>query len=109
MAAAAQQYLQEARQMQALSLGVHIPLVCVGIAIPAMVLFVGFTVFLLGADIVNYAQEGHGPIVPMRSFMEKLEAGTVEVKAVIWEIPVRYLGDPSIWPEDSQVPTGNGG
>jgi cytochrome bd ubiquinol oxidase subunit I len=35
-----QQYLLEARQMQALSLGVHIPLVCFGIAFPAMVLFV---------------------------------------------------------------------
>jgi cytochrome d ubiquinol oxidase subunit I len=34
-----QQYLLEARQMQALSLGVHIPLVCFGIAFPAMVLF----------------------------------------------------------------------
>jgi cytochrome d ubiquinol oxidase subunit I len=35
-----QQYLLEARQMQALSLGVHIPLVCFGISFPAMVLFV---------------------------------------------------------------------
>jgi len=34
-----QDYLREARQMQALSLGVHIPLVCFGIAFPAMVLF----------------------------------------------------------------------
>lgn len=34
-----QPYLFEARQMQALSLGVHIPLVCFGIAFPAMVLF----------------------------------------------------------------------
>jgi cytochrome bd ubiquinol oxidase subunit I len=34
-----QGYLLEARQMQALSLGVHIPLVCFGIAFPAMVLF----------------------------------------------------------------------
>jgi cytochrome bd ubiquinol oxidase subunit I len=34
-----QQYLLEARQMQALSLAVHIPLVCFGIAFPAMVLF----------------------------------------------------------------------
>jgi cytochrome d ubiquinol oxidase subunit I len=32
-------YLLEARQMQALSLTVHIPLVCFGIAFPAMVLF----------------------------------------------------------------------
>jgi cytochrome d ubiquinol oxidase subunit I len=34
-----QDYLLEARQMQALSLGVHIPLVCFGISFPAMVLF----------------------------------------------------------------------
>jgi len=34
-----QSYLLEARQMQALSLGVHIPLVCFGIAFPVMVLF----------------------------------------------------------------------
>jgi cytochrome bd ubiquinol oxidase subunit I len=34
-----QEYLFEARQMQALSLGVHIPLVCFGIAFPVMVLF----------------------------------------------------------------------
>ena len=34
-----QEYLQEARQMQALSLAVHIPLVCFGISFPAMVLF----------------------------------------------------------------------
>src|SRR3979490_288924 len=34
-----QRYLFEARQMQALSLAVHIPLVCFGIAFPPMVLF----------------------------------------------------------------------
>ena len=34
-----QPYLLEARQLQALSLGVHIPLVCFGIAFPAIVLF----------------------------------------------------------------------
>jgi cytochrome d ubiquinol oxidase subunit I len=34
-----QQYLDQARQMQALSLAVHIPLVCFGIAFPSMVLF----------------------------------------------------------------------
>ena len=35
-----QDYLLEARQMQALSLAVHIPIVCFGIAFPAMVVFV---------------------------------------------------------------------
>jgi cytochrome d ubiquinol oxidase subunit I len=34
-----QEHLLEARQMQALSLAVHIPLVCFGVAFPAMVLF----------------------------------------------------------------------
>ncbi len=34
-----QGYLLEARQMQALSLAVHIPLVCFGIAFPALVVF----------------------------------------------------------------------
>ncbi|HTX29417.1 MAG TPA: cytochrome ubiquinol oxidase subunit I [Streptosporangiaceae bacterium] len=34
-----QQYLFEARQMQALSLSVHIPLVCFGIAFPVMILY----------------------------------------------------------------------
>ena len=34
-----QEYLLQARQMQALSFAVHIPLVCFGIAFPAMVMF----------------------------------------------------------------------
>ena len=33
-----QDYLAEARQMQALSFAVHIPLVCFGVAFPALVL-----------------------------------------------------------------------
>jgi cytochrome d ubiquinol oxidase subunit I len=37
--AADQEYLNEARQMQALSFAAHIPLVCFGVAFPAMVLF----------------------------------------------------------------------
>jgi cytochrome bd ubiquinol oxidase subunit I len=46
-----QQYLLEARQMQALSLTVHIPLVCFGIAFPALVLFVE-TLYLRTGDPV---------------------------------------------------------
>ena len=40
LAPAHQRYLLEARQMQALSFAMHIPLVCFAIAFPAMVLFV---------------------------------------------------------------------
>ncbi|HEY0447534.1 cytochrome ubiquinol oxidase subunit I [Actinophytocola sp.] len=39
LASVDQDYLVQARQLQALSLAVHIPLVCFGIAFPAMVLF----------------------------------------------------------------------
>src|ERR1700747_3687329 len=39
MMAVHQAYLLQARQMQALSFAVHIPLVCFGISFPAMVLF----------------------------------------------------------------------
>src|SRR6266403_709491 len=35
-----QHYLSQARQMQALSFAVHIPLVCFGIAFPALLLYV---------------------------------------------------------------------
>ena len=38
--AEAQRYLLEARQMQALSFAVHIPLVCFGIALPSLLLYV---------------------------------------------------------------------
>jgi cytochrome d ubiquinol oxidase subunit I len=49
LAASDQQYLFQARQMQALSFAVHIPLVCFGIAFPAIVLFVE-TLYLRTGD-----------------------------------------------------------
>jgi cytochrome d ubiquinol oxidase subunit I len=46
-----QDYLLEARQMQALSFAVHIPLVCFGIAFPAMVLFAEWLYHRTGDDL----------------------------------------------------------
>jgi cytochrome d ubiquinol oxidase subunit I len=46
-----QEYLLEARQMQALSFAVHIPLVCFGIAFPVMVLFVEGLYLRTGDDL----------------------------------------------------------
>jgi cytochrome bd ubiquinol oxidase subunit I len=54
LAAVDQEYLLQARQMQALSLGVHIPLVCFGISFPAIVLFVE-ALFLRTGDPVYKA------------------------------------------------------
>jgi cytochrome bd ubiquinol oxidase subunit I len=46
-----QEYLLQARQMQALSFAVHIPLVCFGIAFPAMLLFVEWLYHRTGDDV----------------------------------------------------------
>jgi cytochrome d ubiquinol oxidase subunit I len=46
-----QEHLLEARQMQALSFVVHIPLVCFGIAFPAMVLFAEWLYHRTGDDV----------------------------------------------------------
>src|SRR6202167_3027051 len=46
-----QAYLLQARQMQALSFAVHIPLVCFGIAFPAMVLFVEWRYLRTGDEL----------------------------------------------------------
>ncbi len=46
-----QQHLLDARQMQALSFAVHIPLVCFGVAFPAMVLFAEWLHLRTGDDL----------------------------------------------------------
>ena len=51
LTAVQQSYLLQARQMQALSFIVHIPLVCFGIAFPAMVLFVEWRYLRTGDEV----------------------------------------------------------
>jgi cytochrome d ubiquinol oxidase subunit I len=51
LAPAHQHYLLEARQMQALSFAVHIPLVCFGIAFPAMVVYVEWLYLRSGQEV----------------------------------------------------------
>jgi cytochrome d ubiquinol oxidase subunit I len=46
-----QSYLLQARQMQALSFAVHIPLVCFGIAFPVMILFVEWLYLRSGEEL----------------------------------------------------------
>src|SRR5205814_3909432 len=46
-----QDYLLQARQMQALSLAVHIPLVCFGIAFPSLVLFAESRYLRTGSEL----------------------------------------------------------
>ncbi len=46
-----QQYLLQARQMQAMSFIIHIPLVCFGIAFPALILFVEWRYLRTGDEV----------------------------------------------------------
>lgn len=52
----------------------------------------------LGRDVINFAEEGQGPVRPMQAFLasadEMLEAAP---EVVLWEFPVRYLTDPTLW------------
>lgn len=45
----------------------------------------------LSTDIINYAEEGQGPIKPMMRFLQTYETEMPDLKLVIWEIPERYL------------------
>lgn len=51
LAPSGQKYLLEARQMQALSFAVHIPLVCFGIALPPLLLFVEWLYLRTGDEL----------------------------------------------------------
>lgn len=58
----------------------------------------------LGRDVVNLAEAGHGPMVPMEAFLKKLDAGEIHVSSVIWEMPLRYLDDkPDVVADGSSI------
>jgi alginate O-acetyltransferase complex protein AlgJ len=51
----------------------------------------------LGADVLNVAEEGQGPIAPMRKLLAGTTLADNPPEAVIWEFPVRYLGQVALW------------
>lgn len=52
----------------------------------------------LGRDVINMAQQGLGPLQPMRDYLAGADFRDAPPELVIWEIPVRYLTDPALWP-----------
>jgi cytochrome bd ubiquinol oxidase subunit I len=76
LAADGQDYLLQARQMQALSLAVHIPLVCFGIAFPAMVLFCEWR-YLRTGDAVFRALARRWSKVMLALFAVGVVTGTI--------------------------------
>lgn len=53
----------------------------------------------LGRDVLNLAEQGQGPVRPLRAMMDDLGQNEDAPEYVIWEVPVRYLADPHIWPD----------
>ena len=45
-----------------------------------------------GADVLNVAKEGKGPIIPMREYLKGQDFQASPPQLVIWEIPERFLG-----------------
>ncbi|AWN22973.1 hypothetical protein DKM44_06805 [Deinococcus irradiatisoli] len=45
----------------------------------------------LGTEVLNAAQEGKGPIIPMREYLKSQERKHNPPQVVVWEIPERFL------------------
>jgi len=53
--------------------------------------FEGALKVALGSDILNLADEGKGPIIPMQDYLKSVELQETPPELVIWEIPERFL------------------
>ena len=53
--------------------------------------FVGALKQALGSDVVSYAEDGHGPILPMLSYLKSDDFKNSPPQVLIWEFPERYL------------------
>ncbi|WP_236206959.1 alginate O-acetyltransferase [Pseudomonas tohonis] len=49
----------------------------------------------LQRDLVNHAEDGHGPILPMLKYLKSDELKDAAPQLVIWEFPERYLPMPN--------------
>jgi alginate O-acetyltransferase complex protein AlgJ len=58
----------------------------------------------LGADVLNLAEEGRGPVAPMQAFLASDTLRDSPPETVLWEFPVRYLGDAKLWSAEVKSP-----
>lgn len=56
--------------------------------------FAGALQEALGAEVLNLAAEGQGPLPPMRDYLKSTELKGTPPVLVVWEIPERYLPMP---------------
>lgn len=53
----------------------------------------------LSVDVLNLSEEGKGPATPMLNYINGDLIDEYETKVVIWEFPVRYIGQEILWSE----------
>jgi alginate O-acetyltransferase complex protein AlgJ len=53
--------------------------------------FLGALNQALRSDVVNYAEDGHGPILPMLKYLQTDAFKNSAPQVLIWEFPERYL------------------
>lgn len=53
--------------------------------------FVGALKQALHSDVLSYAEDGHGPILPMLSYLKSDDFKNSPPQVLIWEFPERYL------------------
>ncbi|MBX9755308.1 MAG: alginate O-acetyltransferase, partial [Pseudomonadaceae bacterium] len=53
--------------------------------------FLGALRQALGSDVLNYAEDGHGPLLPMLKYLQSAGLKDSPPQLVIWEFPERYL------------------
>ena len=53
--------------------------------------FVGALKQALNSDVLSYAEDGHGPILPMLSYLKSDDFKNSPPQVLIWEFPERYL------------------
>ncbi len=70
-----------------------IPITLVGTSYSANPLwnFEGALKETLGADVLNFASEGAGPVVPMQDYLASQALKDTPPELVVWEIPERFL------------------
>lgn len=60
----------------------------------------------LHQDVLNLAVEGQGPVRPMLDYLASTEFRDAPPALVIWEFPVRYLTDSTIWGDQGPEQSG---
>jgi alginate O-acetyltransferase complex protein AlgJ len=53
--------------------------------------FLGALKQALHSDVVNYAEDGHGPMLPMLTYLQSDAFKNTPPQVLIWEFPERYL------------------